>query len=100
MNETPNIPEPPRNDPSQPIEPRFKIPRINEITGTFVLVVVALLIAVGIWTGRSQRWFKSNVTLRIVLPADGAAGIRQGSEVYFLGTRVGSVSDVIVDTTG
>jgi phospholipid/cholesterol/gamma-HCH transport system substrate-binding protein len=53
-----------------------------------------------VWTGRSQRWFKSNVTLRFVLPEDGAAGIRQGSEVYFLGTLVGSVSDVIVDTTG
>src|SRR6185503_6508185 len=50
--------------------------------------------------GRSQRWFIGNVTLRIVLPEGGAAGIRQGSEVYFLGTLVGSVSDVIVDPTG
>lgn len=79
---------------------RFKFRRVNEITGTFVLVVVAVLIAVVVWTGRSQRWFKGNVTLRIVLPAAGAAGIRQGSEVYFLGTLVGSVSDVIVDSTG
>ena len=38
--------------------------------------------------------------LRIVLPEAGAAGIRQGSEVYFLGTLVGSVSYVEVDTTG
>jgi phospholipid/cholesterol/gamma-HCH transport system substrate-binding protein len=79
---------------------RFKFRRVNEITGTFVLVVIALLMALVIWTGRSQRWFKSNVTLRIVLPATGAAGIRAGSEVYFLGTRVGSVSDVVVDPTG
>ena len=78
----------------------FKFRRVNEITGTFVLVVVAVLIAAVVWTGRSQRWFKSNVTLRIVLPEAGAAGIRQGSEVYFLGTLVGSVSDVVVDTTG
>jgi len=34
------------------------------------------------------------------VPEAGAAGIRQGSEVYFLGTLVGSVSDVLVDTTG
>ena len=52
------------------------------------------------WTGHSQRWFKSRVTLRIVLPEAGAAGIRQGSEVYFLGTLVGSVSYVIVDAKG
>ncbi|HXJ71963.1 MAG TPA: MlaD family protein, partial [Candidatus Dormibacteraeota bacterium] len=79
---------------------RFKFRRVNEITGTFVLVVVAALIAAVVWTGRSQRWFKGNVALRIALPEAGAAGIRQGSEVYFLGTLVGSVSDVIVDAAG
>jgi phospholipid/cholesterol/gamma-HCH transport system substrate-binding protein len=79
---------------------RFKFRRVNEITGTFVLVVVAVLVAAVAWTGHSQRWFKSRVTLRIVLPEAGAAGIRQGSEVYFLGTLVGSVSDVLVDKTG
>ena len=101
MNETTNVPEPLRRDDrgSRP-EQRFKFRRVNEITGAFVLVVVAVLIAVVVWTGRSQRWFKSNVSLRIALPEAGAAGIRQGSEVYFLGTLVGSVSDVIVDTAG
>jgi len=79
---------------------RFKFKRVNEITGTFVLIVLAVLIVGVVWTGHSQRWFKSNVTLQIVLPENGAAGIRQGSEVYFLGTRVGSVSDVIVDAKG
>jgi phospholipid/cholesterol/gamma-HCH transport system substrate-binding protein len=82
------------------MEERFKFRRVHEITGTFVLVVIVVLIAAVVWTGRSQRWFKSRVTLRIVLPETGAAGIRQGSEVYFLGTLVGSVSDVVVDTTG
>ena len=82
------------------MEERFKFRRVNEITGTFVLVVVALLVAAVVWTGHTQRWFKSRVSLRIVLPEAGAAGIRQGSEVYFLGTLVGSVSDVVVDTTG
>lgn len=101
MNEPTNIPEPlRREDRSQRLAERFKFRRVNEITGTFVLVVVAVLIAAVVWTGRSQRWFRSNVTVRIILPEDGAAGIRQGSEVYFLGTLVGSVSDVIADPTG
>jgi phospholipid/cholesterol/gamma-HCH transport system substrate-binding protein len=82
------------------MEERFKFRRVHEITGTFVLVIIVALIAAVVWTGRSQRWFKSRVTLRIVLPETGAAGIRQGSEVYFLGTLVGSVSYVVVDTTG
>jgi phospholipid/cholesterol/gamma-HCH transport system substrate-binding protein len=101
MNEPTNIPEPSRPDARCELTAkRFKFRRVNEITGTFVLVVIAGLIAAVVWTGHSQRWFKSRVTLQIVLPEAGAAGIRQGSEVYFLGTLVGSVSDVIVDTTG
>lgn len=101
MNETNNIPESSRRDDQEPRPGRrFKFRHVNEITGTFVLILVAALIATVLWTGHSQRWFKSRVTLRIVLPEAGAAGIRQGSEVYFLGTLVGSVSDVIVDTTG
>jgi phospholipid/cholesterol/gamma-HCH transport system substrate-binding protein len=79
---------------------RFKFRHVNEITGTFVILVVAVLIAAVVWTARSQAWFRGTVTLRIVLPEAGAAGIRQGSEVYFLGTLVGTVSDVIVDAAG
>ena len=82
------------------MEERFKFRRVHEITGTFVLVVLAVLIAAVLWTGRSQRWFKGHVTLHIVLPEGGAAGIRQGSEVYFLGTLVGTVSGVEVDEKG
>jgi phospholipid/cholesterol/gamma-HCH transport system substrate-binding protein len=82
------------------MEERFKFRHVHAITGTFVLVVIAVLIAALVWTGHSQRWLKSRVTLRIVLPEAGAAGIRQGSEVYFLGTLVGTVSDVVVDETG
>ena len=63
------------------MEERFKFRHVHAITGTFVLTVLALLIATVVWTGRSQRWFKGNVTLRIILPEAGAAGIRQGSEV-------------------
>lgn len=78
----------------------FKFRHVHAITGTFVLVVVGVLIAVLVFAGRSQRWFIGNVTLRIVLPEAGAAGIRQGSEVYFLGTLMGTVSDVSVDPAG
>lgn len=82
------------------MEERFKFRHVNAITGTFVLIVLAVLVAAVVFAGRSQRWFIGNVTLRIILPEAGAAGIRQGSEVYFLGTLMGTVSDVIVDPTG
>jgi phospholipid/cholesterol/gamma-HCH transport system substrate-binding protein len=79
---------------------RFKFRHVHAITGTFVLAIVVVLMAAIVWTGRSQRWFIGNVTLRIVLPETGAAGIRQGSEVYFLGTLMGTVADVSVEPTG
>jgi phospholipid/cholesterol/gamma-HCH transport system substrate-binding protein len=79
---------------------RFKFRHVNEITGTFVILIVMVLIAVLVWAAYNQRWFRRTVALRIVLPEAGAAGIRQGSEVYFLGTLVGTVSDVIVAATG
>jgi phospholipid/cholesterol/gamma-HCH transport system substrate-binding protein len=79
---------------------RFKFRHVHAITGTFVLIVIGVLIACVLWTGHTQRWFKGNVRLSILLPEAGAAGIRQGSEVYFLGTLVGTVSDVTVDPAG
>ncbi len=82
------------------MEERFKFPHVHAITGTFILVVLGMLMAALVFAGRSQRWFISNVTLRVTLPEDGAAGIRQGSEVYFLGTLMGTVSDVSVDPAG
>jgi phospholipid/cholesterol/gamma-HCH transport system substrate-binding protein len=94
------VPAPPAEGNGGPTPERFRFRHVNAITGTFVLVVVALLVVSVVWTGRSQRWFQSNVPLRIILPEAGAAGIRPGSEVYFLGTRVGSISDLMVDATG
>ena len=79
---------------------RFKFRHVNEITGVFVILVGVVLIAATVWTARSKGWFRGTVALRIVLPEAGAAGIRQGSEVYFLGTLVGTVFDVIVDADG
>ena len=82
------------------MQPHVKFRHVHAITGTFVLVILGVLVAVLVLAGRSQRWFIGNVTLEIVLPEAGAAGIRQGSEVYFLGTLMGTVSDVSVDPAG
>jgi phospholipid/cholesterol/gamma-HCH transport system substrate-binding protein len=99
MNKTSDIPDLEPMETNRPEKP-FKLRRVNEITGVFVLIIIGVLIGAVLWMGHSQRWFRSRVTLRITLPEAGAAGIRQGSEVYFLGTLVGSVSDVTVYPTG
>ena len=81
-------------------EKRFKFRRVNEITGTFVLLVIALLIAAVVWTGHSQRWFKSNVTLRHHSARGRRGRNPAGLGSLFSGHALGSVSDVIVDETG
>jgi phospholipid/cholesterol/gamma-HCH transport system substrate-binding protein len=82
------------------MEEPFRFRHVHAITGTFVLLTLGVLIVVLLFAGRSQRWFIGNVPLRITFPEAGAAGIRQGSEVYFLGTLMGTVSDVSVDPKG
>jgi phospholipid/cholesterol/gamma-HCH transport system substrate-binding protein len=88
------------NETTQISKERFYFRHVHAVTGTFVLIVLAVVISIVVLAGRSQRWFIGNVTLRIILPEDGAAGIRQGSEVYFLGTLMGTVWDVVVEPTG
>jgi len=75
---------------------RFKLKHVNEITGTFVILVVIVVIAAVIGMAFSQRWFQRTVPVDIRMPPEGAAGIRRGADVYFLGTNVGTVSDVVL----
>lgn len=56
------------------MEERFKFRHVHAITGTFVLVVLAVPVAALMVAGRSQRWFVGNVPLQTVLPEEGAAG--------------------------
>ena len=61
MNETPDSPQPLRpDDRGQRPDQRFKFRHVNEITGTFVILIVLALIATVVWMGHSQRWFIRN----------------------------------------
>src|SRR4051812_24050137 len=74
----------------------FRFRHVNEITGAFVLAVVALLVLGIVGTGFSQRWFTRTTEFTLLLPT-GAQGLRPGAEVQMLGTVVGSVQDIRVD---
>jgi ABC-type transporter Mla subunit MlaD len=74
----------------------FRFRHVNEITGAFVLGVVALLVLGVVGTGFSQRWFTRTTEFTLLLPT-GAQGLRPGAEVQMLGTVVGSVQDIRVD---
>lgn len=77
------------------MEKRFKFRHVNELTGLFVLGVLALVVAGTIFSGHSQRWFARKYAFDVLLPEAGAFGLKQGDEVFISGVSVGRVDDVL-----
>ena len=78
------------------METRFRFRHVNELTGLFVLAVLALVIAGVVFTGQSQRWFARQYSFDVRLPESGAFGLRRGNEVFIAGVSVGLVDDIRV----
>ena len=82
------------------MEKRFKFRHVNELTGLFVLAVIALVVAGVIFSGHSQRWFARKYDFEVLLPESGTSGLRRGDEVFILGVSAGLVDDIIVGDDG
>jgi len=82
------------------MEKRFKFRYVNEITGLFVLVVLALLVAGVVMSERSQHWFARKFAFEVLLPAQGSFGLKSGNQVYILGIDVGAVDHIHVEENG
>jgi phospholipid/cholesterol/gamma-HCH transport system substrate-binding protein len=81
-------------------EKRFRFRHINELTGLFVLGVLALVVMGVLFSAHSQRWFTHKYTFDVLLPEAGAFGLRRGDEVLISGVSVGWVNDVRVGGDG
>jgi len=82
------------------MEKRFKFRHVNELTGLFVIAVVALVVAGIVFSGHSQRWFARKYAFDVLLPESGTSGLRRGDEVFILGVSAGLVDDIIVNDDG
>lgn len=72
----------------------FKFRRVNEITGAFVMLTAALLVAGILLAGRAQQWFEPQYEVSINYPIEGSLGLKNGAEVAVLGTPVGTVKHI------
>jgi phospholipid/cholesterol/gamma-HCH transport system substrate-binding protein len=78
----------------------FKFRYVNEITGAFVLLVVALLVAGVILAGHAQGWFTPQYRLTLRFPPEGSLGVQEGTRVVILDTTVGTVDKMTVPEDG
>jgi phospholipid/cholesterol/gamma-HCH transport system substrate-binding protein len=79
------------------VNTRYQFSRAKEWMGGFVLVALALAVIGIILAARAQRWFAEYETVRVILPQEGAFGLREGAEVFVLGIAAGWVNEITVE---
>ncbi|MFQ3622988.1 MAG: MlaD family protein [Acetobacteraceae bacterium] len=71
--------------------------RTNETAGAVLLVALALFVAAVLQAGVLGPLLRPALTLRVILPAEGTAGLSAGAPVEVLGTRAGQVRRIVID---
>ena len=75
----------------------FGIYQFDQAVGVVVLLCVGLFAAALINAGLLKDWFQPSITLRILLPESGVAGLAPGAEVQVMGTRAGEIRGIVID---
>ncbi len=79
---------------------KFKFRYVNQIVGTFVILVVAALLAGVYLAGQAQQWFVTTHRYNLEFPPEGSLGLQENSQVVILGAVVGAVEKISVDPDG
>ncbi len=77
-----------------------KLRYVNEFTGTFVIISVLLALIGLFFIAGAQRWFSPEQQLLILLPEEGAHGLREEADVEILGTVAGRVQQIYINPQG
>jgi len=67
--------------------------------GLLVLLALAVFIAAILQAGVLRGLLNPTATLRVIMPAEGLAGLARGSAVEVLGTRAGEVREIVINPT-
>jgi phospholipid/cholesterol/gamma-HCH transport system substrate-binding protein len=73
---------------------------VNELAGTFVLLVLAGAVTAFVMTWKARGWFERTYELTLKCPPEGSLGLTEGSAVEILGIRVGAVERITVGDDG
>jgi phospholipid/cholesterol/gamma-HCH transport system substrate-binding protein len=79
----------------QPRQFRYASRRI----GLFVLLALAVFVAAILQAGVLRGLLNPTANLRVIMPAEGLAGLARGSAVEVLGTRAGEVREIVINPT-
>ena len=78
----------------------FKFRYVNQIVGTFVLLVGLVLLAGILVAGRTQHWFEKRKIIGLEFPSEGVMELQEGADVMLLGAKVGTVKSIDVADDG
>ncbi|MEZ4599067.1 MAG: MlaD family protein [Syntrophotaleaceae bacterium] len=76
---------------------RHQFRYVNETVGLIFLVTLLLFVAAVLGSGRFREWIDPGARLKVVMPEEGLFGLAEGAEVEILGTRAGTVTDIVID---
>ena len=75
--------------------PRFRY--ASRRVGMLVLIAFGIFVIAVLQAGVLRDLFKSTLSLRVILPEFGLAGLNEGASVEILGTEAGSVQEIVID---
>jgi phospholipid/cholesterol/gamma-HCH transport system substrate-binding protein len=75
--------------------PRFRYASWR--VGTLILIALGIFVVAVLEAGVVRDFFKSTLSLRVILPESGLAGLNEGAPVQILGTDAGQVREIVID---
>jgi ABC-type transporter Mla subunit MlaD len=72
----------------------FRLRYVNQLVGSFVLLIVLLILAGLLLVSQQRELFESQFVLRSLVPEHRLGGLREGTDVLMLGQRVGEVKTI------
>jgi phospholipid/cholesterol/gamma-HCH transport system substrate-binding protein len=74
-----------------------RFPHVNEAVGALVLAALVVFVVAVLQAGVLGPLLRPALTLRVILPPEGTAGLSAGASVEVLGTRAGQVRRIVID---